>query len=61
MNAIEIEEAVSELALAPFDKEEFPYAFLMAFGNKETRLSVFARALQTSQTWVAYFRPTMFI
>lgn len=38
MNAIEIEEAVSTLALAPFDKEEFPYAFLMAFGNKETTI-----------------------
>lgn len=38
MNAIEIEEAVSTLALAPFNKEEFPYAFLMAFGNKETTI-----------------------
>ena len=36
MNAIEIEEAVSSLALAPFDQAEFPYAFLLAFGNKET-------------------------
>jgi hypothetical protein len=38
MNAIEIEEAVSTLALAPFNKEEFPYAFLLAFGNKETTI-----------------------
>lgn len=38
MNAIEIEEAVSNLALVPFDKAEFPYAFLMAFGNKETTI-----------------------
>jgi hypothetical protein len=38
MNAIEIEEAVSNLALAPFDKAEFPYAFLLAFGNKETTI-----------------------
>jgi hypothetical protein len=38
MNAIEIEEAVSTLALAPFNKEEFPYAFLQAFGNKETTI-----------------------
>ena len=37
MNAIEIEEAVSTLALAPFEKEEFPY-FLLAFGNKETTI-----------------------
>jgi hypothetical protein len=38
MNAIEIEEAVSSLALASFDPAEFPYAFLMAFGNKETTI-----------------------
>lgn len=34
MNAVEIEEAVSELASQPFDREEFPFAFLEAFGNK---------------------------
>ncbi len=38
MNAVEIEEAVSTLAEQPFDREEFPYAFLAAFGNKETTL-----------------------
>jgi hypothetical protein len=38
MNAVEIEEAVSTLAEAPFDAEAFPYAFLEAFGNKETTL-----------------------
>ena len=38
MNAVEIEEAVSRLAEAPFDPTEFPYAFLEAFGNKETTL-----------------------
>ena len=36
MNAVEIEEAVSELAGAPFDAAEFPFAFLAAFGNKDT-------------------------
>jgi hypothetical protein len=36
MNAIEIEEAVSELAARSFDAQEFPFAFLTAFGNKET-------------------------
>ena len=36
MNAVEIEEAVSALASAPFDAGEFPYAFLAAFGNKDT-------------------------
>ncbi|WP_296697032.1 class I SAM-dependent DNA methyltransferase [Thiocapsa sp. UBA6158] len=38
MNAVEIEEAVSALAEQPFDAEEFPLAFLAAFGNKETTL-----------------------
>ena len=38
MNAVEIEQAISELAEAPFDGEEFPYQFLEAFGNKETTL-----------------------
>lgn len=36
MNAIEIEEAVSALAESPFDPGEFLFAFLRAFGNKET-------------------------
>jgi hypothetical protein len=38
MNAVEIEAAISELAERPFDATEFPYAFLAAFGNKETTL-----------------------
>jgi hypothetical protein len=38
MNAVEIEEAVSRLAEAPFDSASFPFAFLEAFGNKETTL-----------------------
>ncbi len=38
INAVEIEEAVSALASAPFDAGEFPYAFLAAFGNKETTI-----------------------
>jgi hypothetical protein len=38
MNAVEIEEAVSRLAEAPFDPEEFPFHFLEAFGNKQTTL-----------------------
>ncbi len=38
MNAVEIEEAVSRLAEQPFDAEEFPFAFLEAFGNKETTI-----------------------
>jgi len=38
MNAVEIEEAVSNLAEAPFDANEFPFAFLEAFGNKATTI-----------------------
>jgi hypothetical protein len=38
MNAVEIEEAVSQLAEAPFDPDEFPFAFLEAFGNKQTTI-----------------------
>lgn len=38
MNAVEIEAAVSDLAMGPFSTEDFPYAFLAAFGNKETTL-----------------------
>jgi hypothetical protein len=38
MNAVEIEEAISALAEKPFDAAEFPYAFLEAFGRKETAL-----------------------
>lgn len=38
MNPVEIEEQISLLAEKPFDAAEFPYAFLEAFGNKETTL-----------------------
>jgi hypothetical protein len=38
MNAVEIEEAVSRLAAEPFNPDEFPFAFLEAFGNKPTTI-----------------------
>ena len=38
MNAVEIEQAISDLAEQPFDACEFPYAFLLAFGNKDTTI-----------------------
>jgi hypothetical protein len=38
MNAVEIEEAVSELANQPFDRADFAYQFLAAFGNKDTTI-----------------------
>ena len=38
MNAVEIEEAISALAEQPFDRDEFPFTFLQAFGNKPTTI-----------------------
>ena len=38
MNAVEIEQAITDLAEQPFDPAEFPYAFLEAFGNKVTTI-----------------------
>ena len=38
MNAVDIKAVISALALAPFDADEFPVAFLAAFGNKDTTL-----------------------
>ncbi len=46
MNAVEIEEAVSALVEGPFDAAAFPFAFLQAFGNKETTI----RRLQRGET-----------
>ena len=50
MNAVEIEVAVSELALQPFDGEEFPYAFLVAFGNKDTTIKKLRSAKNSSNS-----------
>jgi hypothetical protein len=38
LNAVEIEQAITDLAEHPFDAANFPYAFLEAFGNKETTI-----------------------
>lgn len=38
MNAVEIEQAISELCEAPFDRDEFPFQFLEAFGEKATTI-----------------------
>lgn len=38
MNPVEIEEAVSNLALEPFDSAEFPFQFLAAFDNPATTI-----------------------
>ncbi len=39
MNAVEIEEAVSNFAKEPFDASEFPFLFLEAFGNNQTTIA----------------------
>ena len=67
MNAVEIEEAISALAERPFDADEFPYAFLEAFGNKETTLkrlrkgesnkSDLGGVLQTNNIHIAVCKP----
>ena len=41
MNAVEIEEAVSELAEQPFHALEFPYSFLEAFLNTRNYSKLF--------------------
>lgn len=38
MNAVEIEEAISALSEQPFEPDDFPFAFLAAFGNKATTI-----------------------
>ena len=38
MNAVEIEQAITELAEQSFDASEFPFVFLEAFGNKATTI-----------------------
>jgi hypothetical protein len=38
LNAVEIEQAITDLADRAFDREGFPFAFLEAFGNKPTTI-----------------------
>jgi len=38
MNAVEIDQAVSELFQQPFDAAEFPFQFLAAFDRNETTI-----------------------
>ena len=62
MNAVEIEQAITDLAQQPFASAEFAYAFLEAFGNKVTTLkrlregginrSDLGGVLQTSNTHI---------
>lgn len=40
MNAVEIEQAISDLADADYDAVEFPFAFLECFDNSAARSKV---------------------
>jgi hypothetical protein len=60
MNAVEIEQAITDLAEQPFDPIEFPYAFLEAFGNKETTIKRLRPGHRISPIWAAFFRPITF-
>lgn len=48
MNAVEIEQAISELAEQDFDAANFPFAFLEAFGNKATTIKRLRSATKSS-------------
>ncbi|MBC8287369.1 MAG: class I SAM-dependent DNA methyltransferase [Nitrospinae bacterium] len=48
MNAVEIEQAISELAEQPFNPTEFPFAFLTAFGNKVTTIKKLKKGTSNS-------------
>lgn len=50
ITAVEIEEAVSVFASDPFDAVEFPFAFLAAFGNKETTIKRLRTPSANTQT-----------
>jgi hypothetical protein len=52
MNAVEIEQAISELAVQPIDAAEFPFAFLAAFGNKDTTFDTLKNLF--AKKWVVY-------
>src|SRR3546814_10277667 len=49
MNAVEIEEAISELTAQPFNQAEFPFAFLEAFGRKANTLKQLRSEEHTSE------------
>ena len=59
MNAVEIEEAISNLADQPFDPKGFPFAFLEAFGNKATTINMSCQASISGSRLVANNRKKM--
>ena len=48
MNAVEIEQALSDLALKSFEGAEFPFQFLEAFGNKATTIAKLRQGVSNS-------------
>ena len=60
MNAVEIEGAISELARAPFDPVEFPFAFLEAFGNKATTIKRLRSGTTNKPIVVACYNAAIF-
>ena len=60
LNAVEIEEAISQLADQPFDPKNFPYSFLEAFGNKETTIKRLRAGASNKSILAAFSRPTTF-
>lgn len=57
MNAVAIEEAISTLGEQPFDAEEFPYAFLLAFGNKDTTIKRLRKGAGCLDPWGPQGKP----
>ncbi|MEQ1739242.1 MAG: type IIL restriction-modification enzyme MmeI [Methyloglobulus sp.] len=56
MNAVEIEEAISNLAEQSFDDAEFPYLFLQAFGNKETTIKRLRSGTSNKSDLAAFYK-----
>lgn len=46
MNTVEIEKAISALIEMPFDGDEFPFAFLLASGNKTTTIKMLRKGVR---------------
>ena len=58
MNAVEIEQAITDLAEQPFDPR-VPLCLPEAFGNKATTIKRLRAGRQTSPTLAVFFRPAI--
>lgn len=61
MNAVEIEQSVSELFNKPFEAETFIPEFLEAFGNKETVIKRLQSSTSLSDIEGAVYSEAIFI